>query len=214
MYNDLKKSNQIITGNDFGNDGQASTKTVGYYAKTSSMLEFQARLLYRLVNYLKPKTILELGTNIGKSSAYMAAGNPHSKIVSVDGNKALCKFALEQHQKLGMNQIQIFDAPFDSFLEELDQSFDFVFVDGNHHYDPTTKYFQLLKSKINSGGCMVFHDIYWSEGMKQAWREIKKDQDVVISLDLFFFGIVWFGKNQAKEGFKIRFPMNPLFLLF
>ena len=34
-------------------------------------------------------------------------------------------------------------------------------------------------------------NIYWSKGMTKAWEEIKKDSRVKISIDLYYFGIVF-----------------------
>jgi hypothetical protein len=52
--------------------------------------------------------------------------------------------------------------------------------------------------------CMVFDDIYWSEGMAAAWTEIKADPAVTVSIDLFHFGLVFFRKESPKENFVIR----------
>lgn len=213
FFNSLKTNNELITGADFGNGGQQVSRTISHYARTSSMLDFQANLLYRLVAYLKPNSILELGTNIGKSGAYMANANRHSQILTIDANEGLKSLAAKHFEQLGLVNIQCSAQTFEAFFNVNDDAFDFIFLDGNHHYEPTMAYFKSLKTRVKSGGALVFHDIYYNNGMKKAWAEIKKDQDVSISLDLFFFGIVWFGINQAKEDFKIRFP-KPLFRLF
>ncbi len=213
FFESLKTNNELISGADFGNGGRQVTRSISHYAKTSSMLDFQANLLYRLVAYLKPQSILELGTNIGKSGAYMASANRDSRMITIDANEGLNRLAAKHFQHLDLTHVECRAQTFEAFFNENNDSFDFIFLDGNHHYEPTVEYFKSLKTKVNSGGALVFHDIYYNVGMKKAWAEIKKDQDVSVSLDLFFFGIVWFGKNQAKEDFKIRFP-KPLFRLF
>jgi hypothetical protein len=52
---------------------------------------------------------------------------------------------------------------------------------------------------------LIFDDIYWSEGMKQAWAEIKAHPQVTVTVDMFWIGLVYFKKGQVKEDFKIRF---------
>jgi hypothetical protein len=52
---------------------------------------------------------------------------------------------------------------------------------------------------------LIFDDIYWSEGMKEAWAAIKAHPDVTVTVDLFWIGLVFFRKGQVKEDFKIRF---------
>jgi hypothetical protein len=41
--------------------------------------------------------------------------------------------------------------------------------------------------------------------MEAAWEEIKKHPKVTVTVDLFFFGLVFFRKEQAKEGFILRY---------
>ena len=52
---------------------------------------------------------------------------------------------------------------------------------------------------------MIFDDIYWSSGMKEAWNEIKAHSDVTVTIDLFWIGLVFVRKGQAKENFRIRY---------
>jgi hypothetical protein len=41
--------------------------------------------------------------------------------------------------------------------------------------------------------------------MKEAWEEIKMHDRVTVTLDLFYFGIVFFRKEQVKQHFIIKF---------
>jgi len=67
------------------------------------------------------------------------------------------------------------------------------------------RYFEQCLKAINNETVFVFDDINWSEGMKNAWKQIKKHPSVRISIDLFFLGIVFFRKELSKEDFVIRF---------
>jgi len=40
--------------------------------------------------------------------------------------------------------------------------------------------------------------------MQLAWEEIKKHPKVSVSIDTYFWGIVFFRKEQKKEHFTIR----------
>jgi hypothetical protein len=52
---------------------------------------------------------------------------------------------------------------------------------------------------------MIFDDIYWSKGMKEAWAQIKAHPEVSVSIDLFGIGLVFVRKGQVKEDFTIRY---------
>jgi predicted O-methyltransferase YrrM len=82
---------------------------------------------------------------------------------------------------------------------------DFVFIDGNHRKEATLDYFKRCLPKLSENSIMIFDDIYWSLGMKEAWQEIKAHKDVTVTIDLFWIGLVFVRKGQVKEDFMIRF---------
>ncbi|HEX8547054.1 MAG TPA: class I SAM-dependent methyltransferase, partial [Cytophagaceae bacterium] len=85
-------------------------------------------------------------------------------------------------------------------LEKLDM----VFFDANHKYDPTLNYFNLCLQKVHEESIFIFDDIYWSKEMTKAWKEIIAHPSVILSIDLFHFGLVFFRKNQPKQHFKLK----------
>jgi hypothetical protein len=58
---------------------------------------------------------------------------------------------------------------------------------------------------VHENTLLIFDDIYWSEGMKEAWEIIKAHPQVTVTVDLFWIGLVYFKKGQVKEDFLIRF---------
>ena len=96
---------------------------------------------------------------------------------------------------------------FDDVLPEIIQQYqplDFVYVDGNHQYTPTLSYFNQLIESLSPNGCIVFDDIYWSEGMQLAWKEIVNDPRVSLSVDFYHFGLVFIRQGVVKQHFKLR----------
>jgi hypothetical protein len=68
------------------------------------------------------------------------------------------------------------------------------------------RYFEQLIQKTNDDSLLIFDDIHWSEEMEMAWEEIKKDDRVTLTIDLFFIGLVFVRKAQkGKEHFIIRY---------
>jgi hypothetical protein len=88
-------------------------------------------------------------------------------------------------------------------LNELTQV-DLAFIDGNHTYEATINYFNLLLQKTHYNSVLIFDDIYWSKGMTKAWEEIKHHPKVTVTVDLFYIGLVYFRTQQAEEHFKLR----------
>jgi len=82
---------------------------------------------------------------------------------------------------------------------------DMVFVDGNHRKEPTLRYFEMLLPMIADTSLIVFDDVHWSVEMEEAWKQICDDQRVMLSVDLFFIGIVFFRTSfKVKQHFNIR----------
>ena len=71
------------------------------------------------------------------------------------------------------------------------------------------KYYEILKKMKSDFTILIFHDIYWSTGMKKAWNKIITDPDINLSLDLYKMGIVFFNKDiLEKQHVRLRLPYN------
>ena len=185
-----------------------SNKTVGSIAKHSAKPPKQAQLLFRLVNFFQPTQIIELGTSLGISTAYLASANSKTTVITIEGSEDIAEIAKQNFKLLKLKNIEQIVGDFNNEFPKLlknHKNFDFVFIDGNHREQPTINYFKQCLEKANENSVLIFDDIYWSEEMMQAWEEIKNNNKVTITIDLFFMGIVFFRKEQAKQHFLIRF---------
>lgn len=79
-----------------------------------------------------------------------------------------------------------------------------VYFDGNHQKEATLIYFGMLLPLAHNDSVFIFDDIHWSKGMEEAWEEIKAHPRVRVTIDSFFWGIVFFRQEQEKEHFTIR----------
>jgi len=205
------KDKRTITVTDLGagtSSGQSKERRIGFVAKSSSKSKKFGRLLFRLVNYYRPSTVLELGTSLGFSTAYMALGNPLSKVITIEGCPNIANLAQNNFDKLNIHNIQLvvgnFNEKLPAIIHDLHR-IDFVFIDGNHQYKPTIKYFEQCLPKAVNDTIFVIDDIHWSEGMESAWQYICNHPAVTLSVDIFFMGVVFVKKELTKQHFIIRF---------
>jgi predicted O-methyltransferase YrrM len=193
-------------GSVAGNKKQRSIAAIAKHAAKSKKL---GQLLFRITDCYQPKTILELGTSLGLSTAYLAMGNSKAWVVSCEGAAAVAALAKENFSSLGLNNIEVAEGDFDKTLAPLLESLatiDLAFIDGNHRKEPTLRYFDQLLQKINDGTILIFDDIHWSRGMEDAWEAIKNHPRVLLTIDLFFMGLVSFRKDfKVKQHFVLRF---------
>ncbi len=166
-----------------------------------------AQVLFRITENLKPASIIELGTCLGVTTAYLSKACPSAKIVTIEGCAETARVAAEGFEKLGLNNVELqvgnFDNLFPPLLKKM-EVVDLVYIDGNHTKDATLSYFNLCLEKVHDNSVLIFDDIYWSEGMKEAWEAIKNHPQVTITIDLFWIGLVYFKKDQALEHFKLK----------
>lgn len=188
-------------------DGRLQKRSISEIASKFSKPPRYCRLLYRLTGYLKPELMIELGTSLGISAMYQSAGNPNGLLYTLEGCEQTASCAVENFKNAGFKNIHCitgnFDLTFPKLLSEK-HKVDYIFIDGNHTYDATMRYFHIAKSHIHEKSVIVFDDINWSDGMKKAWKEIKADQAVTISIDFFMLGMVFFNKGFTKQDFVLK----------
>ena len=166
-----------------------------------------AALIARLAAEFRPSSIIELGTCLGSTSLYLAKASPASRLITVEGCRQTAGVARENFSRFRVPidlRVGNFDEVFPQILEELPEV-DFLFIDGNHTREATLRYFEMALAKSHPETILIFDDIYWSEGMKEAWRTIKSHPKVRVTVDLFYIGLVFFKSGQEKEDFRIRF---------
>lgn len=203
----LKNSGEIrITDYGAGSRlNQSNSRKICDIARHSLQPAGRCRLIYRLARHQQQGSIIELGTSLGLTTAYLALTNQPVK--SIEGCANVARIASENFRKLNCTNIELINATFDEalpFSTDVMSSCSVVYIDGNHTCEATLRYYNLFSDCLPEGALMIFDDIYWSEGMHRAWKEIVNSENPQITVDLFHLGLVYLKKDQARETFKIR----------
>jgi len=216
-YNDIENERKkllsdhsILTIKDLGAGSIMQSvlkRKVSSIAKTSLKSKKLANLLARIFEHFQPKNSIELGTSFGITTAYFAKANTQNNTITIEGCEEIAAVANQVFLNLNLKNIEIeignIDNVFPSILKKLSKV-DFIYFDGNHTEEATINYFKNAIPYISEGTIFIFDDIYWSQGMMNAWQKIKANSDVTVTIDLFHFGIVFFRKGQVKEDFLVR----------
>ncbi|MDN3551693.1 O-methyltransferase [Mucilaginibacter aquaedulcis] len=208
----LLVDNRVISVTDLGAGSLLNNnkqKRIGDIAANALKQPKLAQLLYRLAAHFKPRNIIELGTCLGTTTLYLQNAAPDAHVYTLEGCPQTAAVAKENFEQVGFTAIDLITGNFDdnlpAVIKDIDK-LDFVFVDGNHQKDATLKYFEWCLPKVHEGTLLIFDDIYWSEGMKEAWALIKAHPQVTVTVDLFWIGLVFFKPGRAeKEHFLIRY---------
>jgi len=204
----LKKDNSVIEMKDFGQGSRIFKKPVRKVSavlKNAGMKKDRQKLLFRIAAYLKCENMLELGTSLGLGTTALSLSNQFAYVHTVEACSNTAKVAQEYFKQFNLKNIKLHNETFNDFiLKNSSETFDLIFIDGDHNGERTLNYFNSLLNNVHNGSIIIFDDIYWSKDMTKAWENIIANEQVTVSIDTFQWGIVFFRKEQAKEHFIIR----------
>ncbi len=208
----LLKGDRKLLIEDFGAGSavaDSNERKISEIARSSLKRKKYATLLFRIARYYQCKQIVELGTSLGTTTAYLALSSPDAKVTTLEGAGKVADIAEDFFDHTDLDNIRLVRGSFSDtlpgVLKELPRV-DLVFVDGNHQEEPTVDYFDAFLEKSHPDTIFIFDDIHWSEGMEKAWERIKDHQSVTLTIDLFFIGIVFLRKEfLVKQHFVVRF---------
>jgi predicted O-methyltransferase YrrM len=205
---ELLKNKKKINVTDLGIGSHATKqheRFISEIAKNAGTTNKRAQLLFRLVTYFKADAILELGTSLGIATQAMSLANPKANITTIEGCSAISKFTKANFETHHLKNTTLITGDFDDVVKEISSNaYDVIFFDGNHEKEATLHYFETLLQTSHNNSVFIFDDIYWSKSMTDAWESIKQHPKVTITVDTFFWGFVFFRKEQLKEHFTIR----------
>ena len=151
--------------------------------------------LAKLVRHLRPRRVLELGTDIGRSALYMMTqlppegaletveagtqetvdlapfkGDPRLKVIRADDTSEAC-----------LRELNLMPEHF------MTRPIDLLFADSVHTFEHTMGVFTTYRPFMRPGGIMVFDDIHLDPGMELFWRSVMEPK-VDCGLDIHFSG--------------------------
>jgi predicted O-methyltransferase YrrM len=180
--------------------------SLGRIARRAACSRTKGEHLLRLTRFFQPKRMLELGTHLGFSALYQLTGAPQARLVTLEGAGSLAYLAKQHLEQFGF-EADIRLGTFDASLAALDLAAyqpDYVYLDGDHRYEPTMRYFHLIAPHASDGAAMVLDDIYWSADMTRAWQAIIAHPEVTFSLDLYHLGLCFLRRHEPKRHWIVR----------
>lgn len=142
------------------------------------------RLLFRLVNYYRPKTLIEVGIGNGASIGYMRAACQTMESVTMKGrNREQTLRLLDEHlQRMrGVDCLHIAHTPY--YREVFEQALPFM----------------------HAGSWMIVGGIYASAEKKAWWEQVVNHPQTVITFDLYDIGLVFFPEKRYKQHYLVNF---------
>lgn len=206
LRRELLVSEQRLTvrGSEYSGDpadDREESDAVGDLCRSGSRPPHFALMLLRLVRNHRPRVALELGTLLGLSAAYQAAGlelaGAPGRLLTMDASRERVDFSRRTLERLGLGgRVDIecgrFQATLAPALERLG-AVDYAFVDGHHDGPATVGYTGAILDRASPGAVVVVDDTRWSAAMTQAWETLVADPRTGLAVDLGGMGILLAG---------------------
>lgn len=115
-------------------------------------------LLLETVRGKKPKSILEIGVNLGLSGIAMLLTEPNAKLSGIEIDEEKIALAKQNYQTFGVeNRAKIFLGDASEIIPVLTGKYDFIFLDGpkGHYFE----YLPHLLNALNVGGTLFADNV-------------------------------------------------------
>jgi len=202
---------------DYGT-GKDRDELVMHIAKHSVMPRREVQLIARLLHYMsgkeyvtdrnRPLQVVELGTSLGISTAYLALVDSRNKIVTFEGSDEIADMAELNWKKLGINHIDLVRGNIDhtlyNYAHTCEHPIDMAILDANHTKEATLNYAEWLLPKMDEDGVMIVDDIRYSPQMYEAWQALTRHKRVTATMDLGRMGLVFFYPQVQQKTYFLR----------
>jgi len=211
----ILKEVSYIQRSEYNKNSKALFKSkkisVKRFLKYSSLNEKYGSLLNKMVKYYNISCVIELGTGLGISAYYFLYKNDNLFLHTIEGNNELAKISYELLYGNGFKNFKVYNCNFkeglDLILYEIqDKEKLLFFIDGDHIGKHLQYYIEKILSNLKKDECyIVIDDIRWSTDMYNAWKDITKNSNINLSIDLGRMGILIKKPQFLKQYFMIRY---------
>ncbi len=167
-----------------------------------------ASFLAITLGLMRPKMIVELGTNIGYGAIVMArAAGPEAKVITIEKSRELCDIARSYVREAKLDaSIEVREG---SAIEELEKiaahdiAIDVAYVDCVKEEYP--RYLELITPRLRSGGAIIADNVLWRGLVAKSDNDVpEKERARVKALRAFNHELV------TSKAFAFRAVVLPL----
>ena len=160
----------------------------------------RSRLLYRVIQHYEPDSVVSFGSITALNATALALGNLQTKVYLEQSEDFL-----ETLNAMGVINVRLIQpAEFDSeHFRRLNTGF--VFFGRDSFEDDTWDYLADCLNYKTADSVFIFEGIHHNRDIEDAWEEIKADEDVSVTFDLYSIGMVFFREGIEKQDFVLKY---------
>ena len=160
----------------------------------------RSRLLYRVIKHYEPDSVVSFGSINALNATALAMGHLQTKVYLEQSEDFL-----ETLNAMGVINVSLIQpAEFDSErFRRLNTGF--VFFGRDSFEEDTWDYLVDCLSYKTVDSVFIFEGIHHNRDMEDAWEEIKANEDVSVTFDLYSIGMVFFREGIEKQDFVLKY---------
>ena len=136
------------------------------------------RLLFRLVNKVQPATVIEVGQP-STASLYLQSAKPSASY--------------------------LFASDLSELFLDADTPVDFLYMNNYQNPELMEEVFHICAQRVTLKSVFVVQGICYSKKMKTLWNQLKEDERVGVTFDLYDLGLLFFDKTKIKQHYIVNF---------
>jgi predicted O-methyltransferase YrrM len=151
------------------------------------------------------RVILETGTCLGISGAYLVSVPSRPRLVTLEGSEAFATIAKETLATVSDNAVIVI-GPFERTLQptldrlgEENVKINVAYIDGHHEEAATLHYVRAIVPHLAAEALVVLDDIHLYRGMWNAWRKLASSPGVAAAVNVGRFGLLVYGNSPARD---------------
>jgi len=184
--------------------GNLKKKTIAEITYREIQSDKYGALLFRLVNFLQCKSVLQIGASTGVMTLYLATPRKDTKCTILEDRTALIPIIQKLCNSLNLNNVDVMQGEYKDSLEkalETQDYFDLVFLNTVRNPELTKN---ILDKHVKTR-LLIVDGIRKNKKTKALWQMVIDNPHAKITIDLYYLGIALFEEKFYKKHYKAHF---------
>ena len=166
------------------------------------------QLLFRVVNYFKPKRILQIGSPAGIATLYLTSYASDIQCIALEADAESARETAWCMRKYAHAPAEVLTGDYKETLPQALQklgTLDFAFFHAASRKGENRAWVEEALKHIHPDSVFFFEGIRANAEMRQLWKELCLRPEVILSFDLYNIGLLFFNPRLHKQNYIVYF---------
>ena len=165
-------------------------------------------LLFRIVNFFKCQTVLQIGSSTGIMSLYLAMASKHCNCFALEERQNLLNTIRDFALAHNLNKLHCIEGSLKEALirlQSVSTKADLIFINQLPESMIAEELLSLCRPLRHKETILIVNEIKRNKSMKKLWMAMRNHPQTRVSIDLFALGILFFDDRLPKKHYKTHF---------